>query len=172
MHCKDDRSIEIIRTSTGVHEYPLYYLSPSSSGPNASSDEQGWHDVVPSLAGKTAVVVEDEGITQLQLKKMLARAGMSVLGVAADGAAGVELVLRTRPEVVLMDIKMPGEIDGLEATRQILATYATCVILLTAFDAYRDEALRSGACGYVIKPVTSQTLIPQVKAASDRYYAA
>lgn len=126
--------------------------------------------IVPSLAGKTAVVVEDEGVTQLQIRTALTRAGMKVLGSASDGIRGVETALSTRPDVVLMDINMPGEIDGLEATRRILAAIKTCVIVLTAYDQYRDEARAAGAAGYLMKPIISQTLIPEVKAASDAYY--
>jgi two-component system, response regulator PdtaR len=151
---------------------PLFHPSGDPGSDPARSEEPAWGQIVPSLAGKTAVVVEDEGVTQLQVKKALTRAGMKVLGVAADGAAGVQLALNTRPDVVLMDVKMPGGIDGLEATRQILAAFRTCVIVLTAYDDLREEAKQAGACGYVVKPVTFQTLIPEVKAASDKFYSA
>ena len=73
-----------------------------------------------SLSGKRAVIVEDEGITQLQLRKLLRSEGIQVVGAASDGQEGVELVLKERPDFVLMDIRMPV-MDGLEAMGRILA---------------------------------------------------
>src|SRR5689334_15170263 len=74
----------------------------------------------PILKGKRVVIVEDEGITQMQLRKILTPAGITVVGAAISGPEGVEIVLREKPDLVLMDIRMPGEYDGLEAARRIL----------------------------------------------------
>jgi response regulator NasT len=94
---------------------------------------------------------------------------MQVVGAASNGLDGVEVVLRTRPALVVMDIRMPGEIDGLEAMRRILAEYTPCIVLLTAFDDYREQAEQSGACGYIVKPVTYQSFIPDVQSAFERF---
>lgn len=124
-----------------------------------------------SLRGKRAVVVEDEGLTQLQLKKMLRSEGIEVVGTASNGKEGVEFVLRERPDFVLMDIRMP-DMDGLEATERILAEYHVCIVMLTAFSdaGYRQRAEELGACGYVLKPVSIETLMPQLKAAYHQFH--
>jgi two-component system, response regulator PdtaR len=124
-----------------------------------------------SLRGKRAVIVEDEGITQLQLRKLLRSEGVSVVGAASDGQEGVALVLRERPDFVLMDIRMPI-MDGIEAAERILAEYRVCIVMLTAFsdEAYRQRAAGAGACAYIVKPVTVETLVPQLKAAYQKYH--
>ena len=78
------------------------------------------------------MICEDEGITQMQLKRILSQAGLIVAAVAGDGRAGVEAVLREQPDLVLMDIKMPV-MEGLEAARQIRADYPVCLVMLTAY---------------------------------------
>jgi len=118
------------------------------------------------LLGKRIVVVEDEGITQLQLTRILRREGMDVVGAAADGQEAIAIVRATNPDLVLMDIRMPL-MDGLEATEVILAEYPICIVVLTAFSdmEYVERARMIGAAGYVVKPITSDTLIPQLRAA-------
>jgi response regulator NasT len=115
-------------------------------------------------------ICEDEGITQMQLRRILTRAGARVVVIAGDGKAGVDAVLRERPDLVLMDIKMPV-MDGLEAARQIIAAYSVCIVMLTAYatDEYQQEAEALGACGYVVKPITAQTLLPQLAEALARF---
>jgi two-component system, response regulator PdtaR len=123
-----------------------------------------------SLAGKRVVICEDEGITQMQLKRILTQAGLVVVATAGDGQSGVDAVLRERPDLVLMDIKMPV-MDGLEAAEQILATYRVCIIMLTAYatEEYQQRATEIGSCGYVIKPITAQTLLPEMQQAYTRF---
>ena len=115
------------------------------------------------LSGKRVVIVEDEGMLQLQLRMMLRSEGMDVVGTAADGETAIKVVLATRPDVVLMDINMPV-MNGLEASERILAEFPVCIVMLTAFseEEYQRKAKKIGTCGYVIKPVTSDTLIPQL----------
>ena len=117
-----------------------------------------------SLEGKRVVICEDEGVTQLQLRRALTRAGMDVIGVAINGRQGLEIALRERPDIVLMDIHMPI-MDGLEAARRILETYSVCVLMLTAFsdEEYLGRAQAIGTSGYILKPVTSDTLLPQLR---------
>src|SRR5581483_6962366 len=108
---------------------------PRSSSRRASapkSSEQAGRAPNVTLAGKRVVIVEDEGITVMQLRRMLVRAGMLVVGTAGNGKEGIETVLRERPDIVLMDIKMPV-MDGLEAARRILETYPVCILMLTAY---------------------------------------
>ena len=128
------------------------------SDPNKPPEE-----VSPLLAGKRVVICEDESVIQMQLSRALARAGMVVAGAAVDGEEAVAVTLRERPDLVLMDIQMPG-IDGLEATRRILQVYPVCVIVLTAFPAeHEQQVLEMGACGYILKPITRDILLPKVE---------
>ena len=116
-----------------------------------------------ALAGKRAVICEDESVIQMQLSRALTRAGLDVVGSAVTGEEAVEVTLRERPDLVLMDIQMPG-MDGLEATRRILQTYAVCIIVLTAFPAEHEaQARETGACGYILKPITRDMLLPKVE---------
>jgi len=123
-----------------------------------------------SFAGKRIIVVEDEGITQMQLGKILKRAGFTVAGAALNGEQGVELALRVQPDMVLMDINMPGAFNGLEAARRILAEFPTCVVMLTAYSDYVKEAREIGACGYIIKPLEERSLLPQLQEALQRFH--
>jgi AmiR/NasT family two-component response regulator len=123
------------------------------------------------LADKRIVICEDEGITVMQLERALTRAGLVVVGKASNGQDGVEIVLRERPDIVLMDIVMPGQ-DGLESMRQILAEFPTCVVMLTANsdDEHMEEARAIGAAGYIPKPVTAEHLLPALKQALQMFY--
>jgi response regulator NasT len=125
---------------------------------------------VLTLQGKRAVVAEDEGMTQLQLKRILRSEGVEVVGIAANGQEAIDLVLLHDPDFVLMDIRMPV-LDGLEAAQRILESRRVCIIMLTAFseEEYRREADAIGAAGYVLKPVTSGTLVPKIVAALRSY---
>lgn len=122
------------------------------------------------LRGKHVVIVEDEGLTQLQLRKICLLAGMEVVGTAMDGAQGIQEVLQTRPDIVLMDIKMPI-LDGLKAAARILEEFSVCVVMLTAYDMedYKAEAEELGTCGYIFKPVNATLLIPQLEAAYSQF---
>jgi len=97
----------------------------------------------------------------------LKNAGLKVVASAINGEQGVESVLRERPDLVLMDIRMPGSFDGLEAARRILAVYSVCIVMLTAFsdEEYQKQAEELKLCGYVLKPVTTESLIPKIEAA-------
>ena len=119
-----------------------------------------------SLRGKRIAIVEDEGITQLQLSRIVRAEGLEVVGTASDGNRAVELVLSKRPDLVLMDIQMPV-MDGLEASELILAQWRVCIVMLTAFSEEEliTRAKEIGTCGYVLKPVTVETLMPQLQAA-------
>jgi response regulator NasT len=115
------------------------------------------------LAGKRVLTVEDEGITQMQLGRILRSAGMQLVGMATSGPEGVELALQERPDVILMDINMPGDYNGLEAARRILEEYRTCILMLTAYTDYAEQAKEIGAQGYVIKPIDRMTLLNHVR---------
>ncbi|MFD4561822.1 response regulator [Streptomyces sp. NPDC058469] len=114
------------------------------------------------------VVADDQALVRTGFRLILDAHGMEVVGEATDGAEAVDAVRRTRPDVVLMDIRMP-EMDGLEATRRILtdvgAVDAPRVVMLTTFDLdhYVYAALAAGASGFLLKDVTPEHLVAAVR---------
>ncbi len=116
------------------------------------------------------VVAEDEAIIRLDLKEMLEEEGFEVVGEAADGHAAVRLAQEQRPQLVIMDIKMPG-LDGLQAAERITEQDLAAVLILTAFS-QRDlvhRAAEAGAMGYVVKPFQKADLMPAIEIALARY---
>jgi DNA-binding NarL/FixJ family response regulator len=115
------------------------------------------------------VVADDQPLIRAGLAALLrAGPGIEVVGEAADGGQAVEVVAATRPDVVLMDIRMPG-VNGITATGRILASSDTPpkVVILTTFDLddYVYDALRAGACGFLLKDSEPHHLIDAVRAA-------
>jgi DNA-binding NarL/FixJ family response regulator len=111
------------------------------------------------------VIVDDQALVRSGFRMILTADGISVVGEAGDGAAAVAEVRRVKPDVVLMDIRMPA-MDGLEATRKILSSDAdTRVIILTTFDLdqYVYAALSAGASGFLLKDVTPEQLVAAVR---------
>ena len=116
------------------------------------------------------VVVDDEPMVCAHLRTILGTSGtIEVVGEAHDGAAGVEEVVRTRPDVVLMDLRMPG-VDGLTAIERIgKMAERPAVVVLTTFDAdqYVLRALRAGAAGFLVKSTPPEDLIGLVQVAAE-----
>ena len=111
------------------------------------------------------VLVDDQAMVRQGLRLILELAGHDVVAEAGDGAEAVAAVGRHRPDVVLMDLRMPG-MDGVEATRRIIASGSSSrVLALTTFDvdALVVEALRAGAAGFLVKDVTSAGLVDAVE---------
>ena len=114
------------------------------------------------------VVVDDQGLIRDGLRAMLELdPTIEVVGEAADGSSAVDIVRRARPDVVLMDIRMPG-VDGLEATRRVLAQPGPKVLVLTTYDAdeYVLEAMRAGASGFLLKDLRKGQLVRAVHQAA------
>jgi DNA-binding NarL/FixJ family response regulator len=114
------------------------------------------------------VVVDDQEMVRQGLRLILELAGVDVVAEAGDGAEAVAVVLEHRPDVVLMDLRMPG-MDGVEATRRIRAESDARVLALTTFDVDQHvvDALRAGAVGFLLKDVTSDGLVEAVRQAAD-----
>jgi DNA-binding NarL/FixJ family response regulator len=114
------------------------------------------------------VIADDQALVRGGFRLILKSAGIEVAAEAADGAEAVAAVLRHRPDVVLMDIRMPG-LDGIEATRRILAAGPALagvrIIILTTFDLdqYVYAALAAGASGFLLKDVTPEHLVAAVQ---------
>lgn len=117
-----------------------------------------------------ALVVEDEALIRLDIIETLTDAGIEVVGEAADGAGAIERARELTPDVVVMDVKMPG-MDGITAAEQILAERTCAVVMLTAFSQKElvDRARDAGAMAYVVKPFTPADLIPAVEIAVSRF---
>jgi len=125
-----------------------------------------------SLSGKRVVLCEDEAVEVMHLRYALRQAGLFVVGSAHTGEKAVQVVLHTRPELVLMDIKMPV-MDGLDAAEQILSEYPVCMVILTAYDdkEYRARAKAIGVSSYLVKPIQAAALLRQLEEAFALYNA-
>ena len=137
--------------------------------------EVRWDDELPAAAADppraiTVVVADDQRLLRTGFRVILdAEPDITVVGEAADGRTALDVVRRRRPDVVLMDIRMP-ELDGLQAAERILADpdCETAVVMLTTFDLdeYIYEALRIGASGFLLKDTPSDRLLDAVRVAA------
>ena len=118
----------------------------------------------------TVLIAEDEAIIRLDLKEMLEEEGFSVVGEASDGEAAIRLAKEAAPDLVIMDIKMPG-LDGLAAAERIVGEELAAVLILTAFS-QKDlvqRAAEAGAMGYLVKPFQKSDLLPAIEVALARH---
>ncbi len=116
------------------------------------------------------VIAEDEALIRLDLKEMLEEEGYVVAGEAADGEAAAEMTERLRPDLVIMDVKMPG-LDGISAAERIASQHLAPVVILTAFS-QRDLVQRArdaGAMAFLVKPFTKADLAPAIEIAVSRF---
>ncbi|APU14180.1 ANTAR domain-containing response regulator [Actinoalloteichus fjordicus] len=121
-------------------------------------------------APRRVVVAEDEALIRLDLVEMLREEGYEVAGEAADGEEAVVLASRLRPDLVILDVKMP-RVDGIEAASRIAGDRIAPVVILTAFS-QRDlveRARDAGAMAYLVKPFAKRDLIPAVELAMSRF---
>ncbi len=116
------------------------------------------------------VIAEDEALIRLDLKEMLEEEGYEVAGEAADGAKAVELAASLRPDLAILDIKMPV-LDGISAAEQIAADRICPVVILTAFSQRElvERARDAGAMAYLVKPFTKADLVPAIEIAVSRF---
>lgn len=127
-------------------------------------------DAVPAAATRRVVVAEDETLIRLDLVEMLGEEGYDVVGEAGDGELAVELVQSLRPDLVVLDVKMP-KLDGITAAKKIAEARLAPVIILTAFS-QRDlveRAREAGAMAYLVKPFDKSSLVPAIEMAVSRY---
>ena len=116
------------------------------------------------------VIAEDEAIIRLDLRETLENAGYMVLADTGRGDEAVKLVRKHKPEVVILDVKMPA-MDGIQAAREIASTEDTAVVILTAFSQREliDEAVDAGALAYLVKPYQQSDLVPAIEIARRRH---
>jgi response regulator NasT len=119
---------------------------------------------------RRVVVADDESIIRLDLGEMLANLGYEVVGEAGDGAVAVELAQKLRPDLVIMDIKMPG-MDGIAAARELTRGRIAPVLLLTAYSEQPliERAREAGVVAYLVKPFRQAELFPAIEIALSRF---
>lgn len=116
------------------------------------------------------LIAEDEALIRMDMREMLVEEGHEVVGEARDGSEAIELARRTRPDVIFMDVKMPG-MDGIEAAGVIGAEKLAPVVMVTAFSQarYVEEASAAGAMGYLVKPFSKKDILPAMQVAAARF---
>ena len=119
---------------------------------------------------RRVLLAEDEALIRLDLKEMLEEEGFEVVGEAGDGETAVRLAQELKPDLVILDVKMPV-LDGLSAAEQIVGARLAPVIILTAFS-QRDlieRAREAGAMAYLVKPFQKKDLVPAIEMAVSRF---
>jgi len=121
--------------------------------------------------GQTRVVIaDDESIIRMDLKEMLTHLGYLVVGEAGDGLSAVHMARELRPDLIIMDIKMPG-LDGLSAAKTLTEEQIAPVLLLTAYSQREliDGAREAGVVAYLVKPFREAELVPAIEIALARF---
>jgi AmiR/NasT family two-component response regulator len=112
----------------------------------------------------SVLIVEDESILRMDLKEMIEEAGYRVIGEAGDGEKAIELAHQLRPDLIIMDIKMP-RLNGLKASEIISKSLQFPILLLTAYSQrdFVQKAKQANIVGYLVKPITEANLIPAIE---------
>ncbi len=124
----------------------------------------------PVPARRRVVIAEDETLIRMDLKETLGELGFEVVGEAGDGESAVGLAEELKPDLVILDVKMPV-LDGISAAERITAQRIAAVVILTAFSQPEliDRARDSGAMAYLVKPFSPAELLPAIEMALSRY---
>ena len=123
-----------------------------------------------ALESLRIVIADDEPIIRLDLRKTLENMGHQVVGEAGDGAKAVEIARELKPDIIILDIKMP-EMDGIEAAKMLTTEAVAPVLLLTAYSQKDlvDRAKDAGVFAYLVKPFKEADLLPAMEIAISRY---
>jgi len=119
---------------------------------------------------RRVVVAEDESLIRMDIVEILRDNGFDVVGEAGDGETAVALATELKPDLVVMDVKMP-QLDGISAAEKLARNHIAPVVLLTAFSQKElvERASEAGALAYVVKPFTPNDLLPAIEIALSRY---
>src|SRR6476620_10580248 len=123
------------------------------------------------MAQTRLIIVDDDSIIRLDLRELLKGMGYNVIGEAADATSAINLARDIRPDLVIMDIRMPGDLDGIDAAATLTAEGVAPVLLLTAFsdpDLVR-RATEAGVVGYLLKPFSEGELRPAIEVTLARF---
>jgi response regulator NasT len=134
------------------------------------SEQNSAADEAAPAVGLRVLVVEDEALIRLDLTEMLTEEGYVIAGEAGDGEQAVALARELRPDLVIMDVKMP-KVDGIAAAASIVEERIAPVVMLTAFS-QRDlieQARDAGAMAYLVKPFARHELVPAIELAVSRF---
>ena len=125
---------------------------------------------VTKVAQTRVVIADDESIIRMDLKEMLSGLGYQVVGEAGDGRQAINLSRELKPDLVIMDIKMP-EMDGIQAARVLTEEKIAPVLLLTAYSQQElvSGAREAGVVGYIVKPFRQDELMPALEVALSRF---
>lgn len=158
------RRITLVRVTNDAAE-PAAALDLST--PVRPAAEQASSGTRPA---RRAVVAEDEALIRMDVVETLREAGFEVVGEAGNGEEAVALATEHKPDVVVMDVKMPV-LDGISAAEQIMKAHLAPVVMLTAFSQTElvERARDAGAMAYVVKPFSPADLLPAVEIAISRY---
>jgi AmiR/NasT family two-component response regulator len=121
-------------------------------------------------ARRRVVIAEDEALIRMDLAEMLGEQGYEVVGEAADGARAVALAEDLRPDLVILDVRMPV-LDGIAAAERIASQRIAPVVILTAFSQRElvERARDAGAMAYLVKPFSASDLVPAIEMAMSRF---
>jgi len=122
------------------------------------------------MAKRRVIIADDESLIRLDIKEMLTTLGYLVVGEAGDGVSAVNQARELRPDLVIMDIKMPG-MDGIAAAKVLTEEKVAPVLLLTAFSQQDlvERAKEAGVVGYIVKPFREAELVPAIEIALARF---
>jgi AmiR/NasT family two-component response regulator len=134
------------------------------------SDVNAPEDSTTPTRRRRVVIAEDEALIRLDLSEMLAEEGYEVVGQAGDGETAVALAEEHRPDLVVLDVKMP-KLDGISAAERIAKQRIAPVVILTAFSQRElvERARDAGAMAYLVKPFSASDLVPAIEMAVSRF---
>jgi two-component system, response regulator PdtaR len=141
-----------------------------SDQPETTTDATTGDATTSDVRPTRVLIAEDEALIRLDLKEMLQEEGFEVVAEVADGASAVRLTRELRPDLVILDVKMPV-MDGIQAAEEIAKDHLSAILILTAFS-QRDlveKARRAGAMAYLVKPFQKHDLLPAVEIAAGRF---
>jgi DNA-binding NarL/FixJ family response regulator/class 3 adenylate cyclase len=165
-----DRPVRIYQLTIAGHQAEFPALRTADAGATTLADRQDELAATEKDGAVRIMIVDDQALVRAGFRMILeAEPDLEVVGEAADGGEAVDEWQRVRPDVVLMDVRMP-EMDGIEATRRLLAAgVETKVVMLTTFDMdeYVYDALRAGASGFLLKDVPPEQLVAGIRSVAS-----
>jgi DNA-binding NarL/FixJ family response regulator/class 3 adenylate cyclase len=165
-----DRPVRIYQLTIAGHQGEFPSLRNADHGATTLADRQDELAATQKEGAVRVMIVDDQALVRAGFRMILeAEPDLDVVGEAADGGEAVEEWQKLKPDVVLMDVRMP-EMDGIEATRRLLAAGAeTKVVMLTTFDMdeYVYDALRAGASGFLLKDVPPEQLVAGIRSVAS-----
>ena len=144
--------------------------APTATSPDEESSVTDEAQNRPAERPIRVLIAEDEALIRLDLKEMLLEEGFDVVAEVSDGATAVRLARELRPDLCILDLKMPV-MDGIQAAEQVTRERLSAVLILTAFS-QRDlieKARRAGAMAYLVKPFQKHDLLPAIQIAAGRF---